>query len=417
MRARGSVSMPADRSQLGAASRTAGRRRCPRSTGEGDRPRSRRNALHRRAEVLRPDGPAVRVAQPRPEREDVGPAVAARAAERSVASAPTSVAPARRRHAGRRRGRRRPARSGGPSARSCPSGESQSIGSAFGGSTVRSDAQRAAPMRGRRRRGRRPNAAVGDRDRRRAASEPGPSRAPGALAGSTRETSRPLRPQPTPPRRRLRPRSGRADVDRPRHRVRRRIDPRERPVVAVDDPHRALADRDRARAVADVDRAAATVPDRGSIRVTVPGLLARHPDRARAGGDRRRVRADGDRARRRAAIEIDPRRRSRRPPRRPTARRRRRPRARGALPTSIALHDLVGARVDLRDAASVAVGDPERSGTERERRRALRRRRSSPPGRARGRCARRCRRARWPPRSTRRRRRPRPGRGRRRTAP
>ena len=41
-------------------------------------------------------------------------------------------------------------------------------------------------------------------------------------------------------------------------------------------------------------------------RVTVPGLLARHPQRAGAGGDRARLAAEGDRCARGPVAEVDP---------------------------------------------------------------------------------------------------------------
>ena len=115
---------------------------------------------------------------------------------------------------------------------------------------------------------------------------------------------------------------------RPRHRVRRRVDPGDRPVVAVDHPYRAFACRDGARAVADGDR-----PHHGARPRLDPGdrarLLARDPERARAGGHRRRVRAEGDRPPSPGHGRARSDRASRRPRMQPTALRRRRPRRSG----------------------------------------------------------------------------------------
>ena len=145
------------------------------------------------------------------------------------------------------------------------------------------------------RRRRRPHRAVRDGDRRRAA--------PGVIRLDARErrrdrrarSSRPRRQPPTPRRLPPPPPSGRAPT---------RTVPdtvfvagsiaRDRPVVAVDHPHRALARRDGARPVADGDRlhhGARPRLDAGDGA----RLLARDPERAGAGGHRRRVRAEGDR--------------------------------------------------------------------------------------------------------------------------
>ena len=71
------------------------------------------------------------------------------------------------------------------------------------------------------------------------------------------------------------------------------VDPRQRPVVPVDHPDRLLAGRDRGRPVADADwpaRSARARLDAGQRA----RLLARHPERAGAGGDRCRVRGQRD---------------------------------------------------------------------------------------------------------------------------
>ena len=138
-----------------------------------------------------------------------------------------------------------------------------------------------------------------------------------------------------------------------------RIDPDDGAVVAAGHPHRALPDRDRGRVAAHADRprdrvrrrvdprhvpswrltthtapspnaialgplptriAGSTLPLRGSIRVTVPASSLATHSAPRAGGDRGRVRADGDRLRDPAAARDRSAGRARRPPTRPTRR-------------------------------------------------------------------------------------------------
>ena len=145
--------------------------------------------------------------------------------------------------------------------------------------------------------------------------------------------------------------------------LRRRVDPGDRPVVAVDDPDRALADRDGARAVADVDRRRRPCPSADRPRDR-PGLLARDPERAAP-----------------AAIAV------------------------GFGPTGIESRDAGGGRDRSRSTRpSTPGGDPQRAAGERDARsaRCPRRSRAAPCWR-RDRPARRCARRRRRPRATRRR--------------
>jgi hypothetical protein len=148
-----------------------------------------------------------------------------------------------------------------------------------------------------------------------------------------------------------------ADADRPRHRVRRRVDPGDRPVVAVDDPDRAFARRDGARTVADGDR-----PHHGARTRLDPGdgarLLARDPERTRAGRHRGRVRAESDRPPSRYTAELDAIEGAVDPRCHPQRAARERHGGRRVAHVDLVL-DLVGPRVDLHDPARVAVCDPQ----------------------------------------------------------
>ncbi len=302
----------------------------------------------------------------------------------------------RRRPAGRRRGRRRPARSARSWTRSSRSRCSQSSGQRLGRAT---GGARAASRRG----------AVAGAARRRPPTRPRrppaiavgrlpvvirPQRSAARSGSIARDACRPRRRPPT--RAVARRHRGRVAADARRVHdtafvagsIRDRV-----PSCAVDDPHRALADRHRARPVADRDRA----HDGARARLDPghrPGLLARHPERPGSGGDRGRVRADGDRS-----VVARPRARSMRwtAPSTPDATHSAPPAtasARGALPDLESLRTTRFAPGSIcATHAAVAVRDPQRAGPERERRRAPADRDRDDLVAARGRSARRCRRA------------------------
>ena len=300
-------------------------------------------ALDRGAEVLGPDGPAVGEAQPATEREDVGPAVGARRRRASWRARRRASRRRRPRPAGTRRGRRRRASRAAQVLRSCtPSGCSQSIGTSAlargrGRAACRRDGRTAA----------RPRPPTPSRRRPRA--RPGCCRSCSRLSHArparvdADDACRPRRPPPTPS---LRPtataRRVGAHAHGPGHGVASSGSIRESVPSWRLTTHTAPSPtRQRARPVADVDR----LDDRAGARVDARDgarLLARHPQRARAGRERRRVRARSGSARDAAAVEVDAPRRGPRRRMRPTARPPgERQRARRVADRDLT-HDLVG---------------------------------------------------------------------------
>ena len=154
----------------------------------------------------------------------------------------------------------------------------------------------------------------------------------------------------------------RADPDRPRHRVRARVDAQQRPVDTVDDP---TAPSPTAIALGPLPTGIARTTCRSGVDPRHRArLLARHPQRAGAGRDRGRVRADRHgrvRPPRSRSIRGSPRRRPTRPTPRPPA-----ASARGTLPTA------TDARPCSRPGrpgppCAIAVRDPQRAAAVRER--------------------------------------------------
>ena len=196
----------------------------------------------------------------------------------------------------------------------------------------RLEPQRPAAVAGARRGRRRPQRAAGDRRARTARCRARCGGVTLRVRGSMRITA-PLAPSAT----QIAPESGgdrdraAADAHRVADRIGRRVDPRDRAVVAVGDPDPAVADGDRGRPVADPDRLQrrARARDRAWSRRRPP---RRHPHRPAARGDRSGPAGDVDRADPACPARgrvVAP---ARRPPTRPRPRRRRPPRRAARCP-------------------------------------------------------------------------------------
>ena len=282
VRACGSVSMPCVRSQSRLALRALARAHDAREPGREllvrwPATRGLQVPLHRRSYIHGPERTAVREPQPAPEREDVGPPPSAwrghgrgeRPDECGAGGAldpPVRDEAVVRQRAELRRAPGRVRRRVQPVHRDEAPGRVRHEG-----------AQRAAAVRRERCVRGRPDRSAGDRNRGRAAPGLQPldhARPVGVdacdvpfLAAGDPDGALPHR----------HPGGVATDPDGPRDDIARGIDLPQRAVVAVGDPHRTLADRQRARPVAHPDRgldgAVAQLDPRHG-----PGLLTRHPE-------------------------------------------------------------------------------------------------------------------------------------------
>ena len=373
VRACASDSMPRERSHRVPVADAPPRADDPAEVGREDRVAGRAQvALHRRAEVARPDRRPVGVADAAPQGEHVGAPVLARpgrprgqpADERrpgDAGDAPVGDEPVVREPCQHPRAREvallvEPVRRGHP-------GERQV------------HAERAAPVRrlGRDRGG--PHRALRDRERRRAAPGLAPRDHTRPVGVDRGPRCRPRRRPPTPLPRRPPPRPGRGRP-RPDHVTAFRSGSTRASVPSVRSAtHTAPSPTASALGAWPTGIASTMSPAARVDAGDVARLLARHPQRAGAGGDRARLHAEGDLAHAVQVAEVDavdvafgggdhP--------QRALGERQRARRVGGRDP----LAHLVRAGIDLRDLARVTVRHPQRARAERERGRARRRRRS-----------------------------------------